>query len=114
MVLKEGGVGIFGFADLANCWFGFSVFALKNCGFSVSVFRAVCGFSPIMPGFGFRFLSTMMAVFRILLPNSFYGFSDFAEEVTPRSRAKTVIPRDHLQLEECMASLVSLAALFGS
>ena len=56
----------------------------------------------------------MMAVFRILLPNSFYGFSDFAKEVTPRSRAKTVIPRDHLQLEECMASLVSLAALFGS
>ena len=45
--LIEGGVGIFGFADLANFWFGFSVFALKNCGFSVLVFRAVCGFSPI-------------------------------------------------------------------
>ena len=26
-----GGVGIFGFADLANFWFGFSVFAPKNC-----------------------------------------------------------------------------------
>ena len=43
----EGGIGIFGFADLPNFWFGFSVFALKNCGFPVLVFRAVCGFSPI-------------------------------------------------------------------
>ena len=44
---EEGGIGIFGFADLANFWFGFSVFALKNCGFPVLVFRAVCGFSPL-------------------------------------------------------------------
>jgi len=44
---KEGGVGIFGFADPATYWLGFSVFALKNCGFSVLVFRTVCGFSPI-------------------------------------------------------------------
>ena len=46
-VQKEGHVGIFGFADLANLCFGFSVFALKNCAFSVLVFCAVCGFSPI-------------------------------------------------------------------
>ena len=46
-VVLEGGIGIFGFADLANFWLGFSVFALKNCGFPVLVFRAVCGFSPI-------------------------------------------------------------------
>ena len=46
-VQKEGDVGIFGFADLANFWFGFSVFALKNCALSVLVFCAVCGFSPI-------------------------------------------------------------------
>ena len=45
--LDEGGIGVFGFADLANFWFGFSVFALNNCGFSVLVSRAVCGFSPI-------------------------------------------------------------------
>ena len=45
--VQEGGVWIFGFADLANFWFGFSVSALKNCGFSVLVFLAVCGFSPI-------------------------------------------------------------------
>ena len=45
--LIEGGIGVFGFADLANFWFGFSVFALKNRGFSVLVSRAVCGFSPI-------------------------------------------------------------------
>ena len=46
-VIVEGGIGIFGFADWANFWFGFSVFALKKCGFPVLVFRAVCGFSPI-------------------------------------------------------------------
>ena len=70
-------------------------------------FGALCGlrvFSNL--AFGFRFLSTMMAVFRILLPNAFYGFSGFAKEVTPRSCAKTVIPRDHLQLEECMTSVM--------
>ena len=46
-LLREGGIGIFGFADLANFWFGFSVFALKSCGFPVLVFHAVCGFPPI-------------------------------------------------------------------
>ena len=45
--------------------------------------------------FGLRFLSTMMPVFRIFLSNAFYGFSGFAKEVTPCSRAKIVIPRDH-------------------
>ena len=50
----------------------------------------------------------MMAVFRIFLPNAFYGFSGFDKEVTPRSPAKTAIPR----LEDCMTSLlVSLAAV---
>ena len=53
----------------------------------------------------------MMAVFRILLPNLFYGFSGFAKEVTPCSHAKTIILRDHLPSEECMTSLVSLAAI---
>jgi len=53
----------------------------------------------------------MMAVFRIFLPNAFYGFSGFAKEVTPRSRTKTVVSRHHLQLEECMTSLVSLTAV---
>ena len=44
-----------------------------------------------------------------------YSFSGFAEEVTPCSRAKTVIPRDSLRsilpflLEEWMTSLVCLA-----
>ena len=37
--------------------------------------------------------------FRILLPISFYGFSGFAKDATPRSHAKTVIPRNHLQQE---------------
>jgi len=100
-LLIEGGVGIFGFANVANFWFGFSVLAGVLCGLRV--------FSNLV--FGFRFLSTMMAVFLIFLPNAFYGFSAFAKEVTPRSRAKTVIPRDHLQLQECMKSLVSLIAV---
>ena len=53
--LEEGDVGIFGFADLANVWFGFSVFALKNCGFSVLGSSTVCGFSRILSlVFGFR------------------------------------------------------------
>ena len=59
----EGGVGTFGFADLANFWFGFSVFTLENCGFSVLVSWAVCGFSPIQSSNGFWFLSKMIAVF---------------------------------------------------
>ena len=42
-----GGVGIFIFSDLANFWFSFAIFALKNCSFSVLVSCAVCGFSPI-------------------------------------------------------------------
>ena len=49
----------------------------------------------------------MMAVFRIFQPNAFYSLSGFAKAVKPRARSKTVIPRDHLQLEECMTSLVS-------
>ena len=53
----------------------------------------VCGFFSNSV-FGFQFLSTMMAVFRIcffffFLFNAFYGFSVFSKEVTPRSRAKT-------------------------
>ena len=42
--MHERGVGIFGFADLANFWIGFWIFAPKNCGFSVLVTFAVCGF----------------------------------------------------------------------
>ena len=30
---------------MVNVWFGFSVFALENCGFSVLGSSAVCGFS---------------------------------------------------------------------
>ena len=88
-------------------FFGFLSQKLRFFGFDIS-----CGlriFSNL--AFGFRFLSTMMAVFQILLPNSFYGFSGFAKKVTPRSHVKTVIPRNHLQLKECMISLVSLEAL---
>ena len=46
-------------------------------------FGVLCGlqvFSKYLV-FGFRFLSTMMAAFRILLSSTFYGFSGFAKEV---------------------------------
>ena len=86
-------------------FFGFHSQKLRISGFGIS-----CGLR-IFSNLGFQFLSTMMAVFRILLPNSFNGFSGFAKNITPRSHAKTVIPWNHLQLKECMTSLVSLAAL---
>ena len=93
---QEGVVGIFGFAELANFWLDFSVFAIKNCGFSVLVSFPVCGFFSNLV-FGFRFLSTMMVVSAFSIQTAaFYGFSGFAKEVTPCSRAKIIIPRDHL------------------
>ena len=49
--------------------------------------------------------------FRIFLRNAFYGFSGVAKEITPHSGAKTVVPRDHLQLEEC---IMDKPSLFGS
>ena len=56
----------FGVADLVNLWFGFPVFALKNCGFSVLVYlRCLRVFSNLV--FAFLFLSTMMAVFGIFV-----------------------------------------------
>jgi len=49
----------------------FSAFALKNCGFSVLVSCAICGFFLTNIVFGFRFLSTMMAVFGFFSPMHF-------------------------------------------
>ena len=77
--MKEGGVGIFGFADLTNAWFGFSVFALEeNCGFSVlGVFLGLRVFSNLVSRFRFSSImpAAMMAVF--LWSSAFYGFSGF-------------------------------------
>ena len=105
MLKHKGDVGIFGFADLANFWFGFSVFAFKIAVFRFWSFVRFAGFLQFC-----LWLSVFVnndGGFRILLPNAFYGFSGFSREVTPRSHAKTVIPRDHLQLEESMTSLIS-------
>ena len=55
----------------------------------------------------------MMAVFRILLPSTFYRFSGFTQDVTSRTHARTVVPRDHLQLEEYMTNLVSGSRYLG-
>ena len=115
MQIIWGGVGIFGFADQANFWIGFLVFALET-----SVFRfwclncQVCGFLQ----FGLWFLSWMMAVVQIFLYSAFYGFSCFAREIIPCNRTKIVIPRDHFYsislpflFEEWMTSLVCLVTV---
>ena len=53
--IKEGGIGIFGFAVLAIFQTGFSVFVAKDFGFSVLVVIAVCGFFVFQHlVFGFR------------------------------------------------------------
>jgi len=49
--------------------------------------------------------------FQIFLVSAFHGFSGFAKKVTSCSSAKAVIPRHRYQLEESMASLVSLSAV---
>ena len=85
-----------------------SVFRFKHFK-TAGALRGLRFFSNLV--FGFRFWSTMMAVFRIFMASALHGFSGFAKEVTPCSRAKAVIPRHQSQLEECMASLVSLAAV---
>ena len=62
----------------------FLVFAVENCGFSVLVSLAFCGFAGFSKlVFGFRFLSTMMAVFRFFLSNALFGFSGVDKEITP-------------------------------
>ena len=101
--------------DLAEFWFGFSVFALENCVFLVLVSNAVCRFSPI---WSFDFV------------NNNGGFSDFSVQcfilfffqvlswklhpgVTLNCNSKGPLISFLLQfpLEECMTSLVSLAAV---
>ena len=67
-------------------------FGLRFFGFDV--LWGLRGFSNSV--FGFRFLSTVMAVFRIFLSNAFYSLSGFVKEVTPFSFVKTLIPKDHL------------------
>ena len=65
--------------------FRFSHLEVRFFGFRV--FHGLRVFSNLV--FGFRFSSTMMAVFRIFLSSASYAFSGFAKEVTPRGRAKT-------------------------
>ena len=92
---EEGGLGIFGFSDLANVWFGFSVFALENCGFRFWCLARFEGFLQF--SLWFSVFVNNDGGFRIFCPVHFTFFSAFVKEVKPRSRAKTgVIPRDHL------------------
>lgn len=83
-------------------------------GFLVLRIWSICGsvfWFSLLKSAVFRFW--YLALFSGLpsFPNAFYGFPGFAGKVTPCSCAKTVIPRDHLQLEECITSPVSLAAV---
>ena len=52
-----------------------------------------------------------MAVFRIFLSNAFYGFPGIAKEVTSRTFAKTVFPRDHLYTVGGMYGMSSLFSI---
>jgi len=100
-------VRIFYFTDLPKFLFGFSIFSLKSRGLSVLVFLGgLSVFYNLV--FSFRFLPTMVVVFPIFLPNEFCSFSGFAKEVTPRSRTKTVIPRDHLHDKPCVFRHIGL------
>lgn len=103
----------FRFCGFGQFRFGFAVSALKNCGFLVSVSCAVCGFSPVEFSLWISvFVDSDCGFFSVQCIQ--YGFSGFAKEVTPCSRAKPVIPRDHLYnilpflLEARMTSLVCL------
>ena len=105
--VQEGGIGIFSFVDLANFWLSFSGFihVLTNWFFwfwCLVVFVSVLQFS----------------LWFFVFVNSDGGFSDFSAQCILQvfwfcqgSCAKTVIPRDHSKLDECMRSLVSLVAV---
>ena len=94
LVILRGGRWDFrfcGFGQFLVRFFGF-IFALKNWFFGFIVLRGLRVFSNLV--FSFRFLSTMMAVFRIFpAVQCIYGFSGSAKEITPCSRPKTVIPK---------------------
>ena len=85
---KVGVVGFFGFADLANFWFSFSVFALLKA----AVFQFWC-----FARFAGRFLqfSLQFSVFVIndggfsdFNVQCFYGFGDFAKEAAVALKCK--------------------------
>ena len=90
------GVGIFGFADLANfilqIWSIFFRFSLLK----IAVFWFWCfvRFADFLQ-FSLRFSVFVNndGGFSDLLPNSFDGFSGFAKEVTSCSHAKTLTVR---------------------
>ena len=102
LVFNEEVVGIFGFGYMAKFWFGVSVFAHKTAEFRFSHLK--------LPFFGFGVLRGLRVFsnlvwfsvfvnkegFSLFLSKAFYGFSDFVKKVTPCSRDKTLIPRDHL------------------
>jgi len=74
-ILQEGGVEIFGFADLANFWFGFRNQTLRF--FSFDVLCGLLVFSNSV--FGFRFVSAMMAVFSDFSVNCILRFFWFCQ-----------------------------------
>lgn len=106
IVKRARDVGIFGCADLAKFRLGFSVFALKNCEFSVLVFSAAYGFSSCNLVLVFVFCQRGWRFFGSFCPMHFTVFL-FPKDVAPRSHSKIVTSSDHSQLERCMTSLVS-------
>ena len=98
----EGGVGIFGSEDLANFWFGFSVFTLKNCSFPVLVFCSVCRFSPIL-ALVFGFLHQWWRFLGFFCPMHFMVFLVLPRKFTSQSHYWNCNSNGpQLELEECM------------
>ena len=105
--------GALGFSVLPICPMFGSVFRYSHLKTAVFRFRCLPRFAAFLQ-FGlwfFGFRQQWWRFFGYFLSYAFNCFSGFAEEVTPRSRAKTIVlPRDHLHsvlpilLEEWMTT----------
>ena len=107
-------------ATLGFRFCGFGQFLIQFFGFRtfVLVFGGLCGlwvFSNLVFGVWFLQLSTMMAVLFFFFWSTHFTFFLVLQRTLHHAApgAKTIFPRDHLQLEECMTSLVSLAAVIS-
>ena len=105
--------GSWNFRFFGSGQFLFRFFGFRTFKTVVFRFRCLVRFMGLLLfSLWFSVLSAVIAVFQFVLSNSFYCFSGFANEVTPCSRAKIVIPREHLYsilpflLEEWMTNLV--------
>ena len=102
--------GELGFSVLRTWPISGSVFWFSHLKTAIFGFGVLCGlwvFSNLV--FGFRFLSTILAVVQIFQSIACYGFSGFSKEVNSKTAYVAIYP-DFL-FEECMTGLVSLTAV---